>query len=86
MLKEIIKEVKNSNYISKPNIARKLNTSVELIEDAFTQLIRMGYIKEDNGPNSCNLQCGNCPYSKSCNKIPVKTITITEKGEKLLNK
>ena len=84
MLKDILVEIKNSNYISKGNIASKLNKPIELIEDGFNQLIRMGYIKVNDNINNCNTLCGNCPYASSCNKIPVKTMKITQKGEKLL--
>ncbi len=86
MLKELLVEIKNSNYISKANIAIKLNKPVELIEDGFSQLIRMGYISEENDLNTCNSNCGNCPYGKHCNKMPVKTINITDKGEEYLTK
>ncbi len=84
MLRELLMEIQNSNYISKANMAVKFNKPVELIEDGFEQLIRMGYISEDHNLNNCNSYCGNCPYSKSCNKMPVKTIKITEKGERYL--
>jgi len=86
LLKEVLKEINDSDYISKANIAIKLNKTEGLIEDAFSQLTRMGYIKEDDGTNNCNIPCGNCPYAKSCNKVHVNTITITEKGQKLLQK
>ncbi|NLV76564.1 MAG: hypothetical protein GX023_06225 [Tissierellia bacterium] len=85
MLKEVLKEIYNSNYISKSNIARNLNIPEELVEEAFTQLARMGYIREDNGINDCNISCSKCPYANHCNKISVNSVTITEKGEKLLN-
>lgn len=85
MLREVLKEIYNSNYISKSNIARNLNMPEELVEDAFTQLTRMGYIDEDDGIDDCNISCSKCPYANHCNKIPVNTVTITKKGEKLLN-
>lgn len=47
MLKELLVVIKESSYISKSNISKKLNISEELIEEGFEQLIRMGYIKED---------------------------------------
>ena len=84
MLKEVLREIKNSDYISKANIAVKLNKSEDLIEDAFSQLMRMGYIKEDNNVNSCNFKCKGCPFANSCNKLPIKSIMITEKGNQLL--
>jgi predicted transcriptional regulator len=85
LLKEVLREINESNYISKSNIALKLNRSKALIEDAFSQLARMGYIKEnDNNMVSCVTECKGCPFAKSCNKLPAKSIVITEKGKKLL--
>lgn len=86
MLKEVLREIKDSNYISKTNIAVKLNKSEDLIEDAFSQLLRMGYIKEDSNISSCNFKCKGCPFANSCNKFPIKSIMITEKGNQLLEK
>lgn len=79
-------EIKNSNYISKTNIASKLKIDEKLVEDALYELSRMSYIKENNNINSCNLKCSGCSFAKSCNKFPIKTIIITEKGEKLLQR
>ena len=86
MLKDVLREINNSDYISKTNIAIKLNKSEGLVEDAFFQLKRMGYIKEESSISNCNFKCGNCPYSASCHSIPIKSIKITKKGEKLLQK
>ena len=79
-------EINNSDYISKPNIALKLNKSEDLIDEAFSQLLRMEYIREDDNTNICSAGCGSCPYARSCNKTPVNTIMVTEKGKKLLKK
>ena len=84
MLKEVLKEINDSDYISKNKIALKLNKSQDLIEDAFSQLIRMGYIKEDVNSNKCDFKCNGCAFSKLCNKLPVKSFIITDKGERLL--
>ncbi|WP_236911779.1 FeoC-like transcriptional regulator [Clostridium sp. Cult1] len=87
MLREVLKEIKDADYISKSNIALKLNKSESLIEDAFSQLIRMGYIRQnDNSITNCDIGCGNCPYASSCNKTYIKSIIITERGKKLLNR
>ena len=85
MLRELLVEIQNLVVLSnKKEMAVKFNKPVELIEDGFEQLIRMGYISQDDDLNNCNSSCGNCPYSKSCNKMPVKTIKLTEKGERYL--
>lgn len=86
MLKELLAAIKDSDYISKSNISERLKISEELIEEGFDQLIRMGYIKEDVRGVKCDIGCVSCPYAKACDKIPIKTILITKKGEKLLAK
>ncbi|HZJ77119.1 MAG TPA: FeoC-like transcriptional regulator [Oscillospiraceae bacterium] len=86
MLKELLVVIKNSDYISRSNISKKLEISEELVEEGFEQLIRMGYIKEDARGIKCDIGCGSCPYAKSCDKVPIKTIIITDKGERLLAK
>lgn len=83
MLKEVLKEINDSKYISKSNIARNLNTTENVIEQAFLDLEKLGYIKTDN-TKSCNMKCKGCSFASLCNKVPLNTITITEKGKKLL--
>lgn len=86
MLKDLLVEIKTSDYISKENIALKLDKPIELIQDGFDQLIRMGYIEEGKEINDCPSSCGGCPYARVCNRLPVNTIKLTEKGEKILDK
>lgn len=86
MLKELLAEIKDADYISKSNISKKLKISEELVEDGFEQLTRMGYIKEESNSASCDVECSGCFYVKSCNQLPIKTFMITEKGERLLAK
>lgn len=86
MLKELLIAIKDSDYISKSKISKELKISEELVEEGFEQLIRMGYIKEDSRGISCDIGCVSCSYAKSCDKVPIKTIMITEKGERLLVK
>lgn len=85
MLKNVLKEIKSSDYISKKNIATKLNSTESLVEDVFFQLERMAYIEEDVMAN-CDANCGGCPYATSCSDTPIKSYLITEKGEELLKK
>ncbi len=86
MLKDLLSAINDSDYISRSNISERLKISEELVEEGFEQLIRMGYIKEDVRGVKCDIGCGGCPYAKSCDKVPIKTIKITEKGERLLAK
>ncbi len=86
MLKEVLSQIKDSDYISKSKIAMNLNKSVDLIEDAFSQLIRMGYIRVNNIDN-CNSNCSGCFLGNSCtSKFLTKSIIITDKGKQLLEK
>ena len=87
MLKKVLKQIKDADYISKTNIATKLNKSVGLIEDAFSQLIRMGYLQVNDNKNNCNSNCNGCPFANSCaNQLASKEFRLTEKGERLLAK
>lgn len=86
MLKELLYEVNQADYISKAVMARKLDQPVALIEDGLAQLVRLGYLQEDQGLQACDLPCGGCPYASMCNKNPISTMSITEKGQNFLRK
>lgn len=83
MLKDVLKEISIAKMFSIPLIAKNLNTSEAMAEEAIDQLSRMGYITEDMGSPTCETKCSGCSVS-SCNTIPLKTVSITEKGNKLL--
>lgn len=83
MLKNILKEISIAKIFSKSLIAKNLNISESMVEDAIEQLSRMGYITEDMGSPTCETKCSGCSIS-SCNVIPIKTLSITDKGSKLL--
>lgn len=83
MLKDILKEISIAKVFSISIIAKNLNTTESLVEEAIEQLSRMKYIAEDMGSPTCETKCSSCPMS-SCNTTPLKTISITSKGEKLL--
>lgn len=86
MLKDILKMIKKERYISKSKIAKELNTTEDVIEQAFSQLYNMGYINIQNSKECSELKCRGCAYASLCNKkVPLNTIIITEKGEKILN-
>lgn len=83
MLKKVLKEIKDAKVLSISDIAEYLGTSEAMVEGAIDQLDRMGYIDEDMGSPTCETKCSGCRLS-SCNTIPLKTVTITDKGRKLL--
>ncbi len=84
MLKKVLKEIKDAKVLSLADIAQSLNTSEAMVQGAIDQLDRMGYIDEDMGSPTCETKCSGCTLS-SCNTIPLKTVTITDKGYKLLD-
>lgn len=85
MLTEVLQAISRASYISKANIALEIKKSEALVEDAFYQLARMGYIKEDKHQTvSCTAACKGCAFASSCNKLPVNSIAITDKGRQLL--
>jgi predicted transcriptional regulator len=85
LLKDILRMIKNEKYISKSKIAKELNTTEAVIEQAFSQLYNMGYIKIQNSTDCSSHKCSGCSFAAFCNKMPLNTIIITEKGEKILN-
>lgn len=83
MLKNILKEINEAKVFSKVLIGKNLNISVGMVEDLVNQLIRMGYVNEDLGSPTCESKCSGCSIS-SCKTIPIKMLSITEKGKTLL--
>ena len=84
MLKDVLKEIRNSRVLDTSSIARNLNTTEALITELISQLERMGYVVEDMGSYTCESKCSSCKVS-SCNTIPLKTLSVTKKGQELLN-
>lgn len=84
MIKDVLKEISIAKVLDTGKIAKNLNLTEALVEEAIEQLSRMGYVIEDMGSHTCETKCSSCPIS-SCNTIPLKTLSITEKGKKLLN-
>ena len=83
MLKDVLKEISIAKVFSKQLIAQNLNITEALVEEAIEQLSRMGYITEDMGSPTCETKCTGCSVT-SCNVTPIKTLSITDKGSKLL--
>jgi len=84
MLKDVLREISLAKLFSISLISKSLNISESLVEEAIEQLSRMGYIMEDMGSPTCETKCSGCTMSSMCNTIPLKTISITDKGKRLL--
>lgn len=84
MLKNVLKELSEIRVLSLPLIAKNLNISESLVEEFIEQLYRMEYIVEDEGCSASETKCGCCAYKSMCTSTSVKTISITEKGNRLL--
>ncbi|KNF07228.1 FeoC like transcriptional regulator [Gottschalkia purinilytica] len=83
MLVDTLREISNMSAFSKKALASKMNTSEDVIEQVLEQLKRMKYISEENNEASCSSGCKSC--HTTCSPNPINTLTITEKGRKLLN-
>lgn len=86
MLKELLKEISRERIYSTSSIAKSLNIDENLVEEGIFQLVRMGYIVEDETSPTCDSRCRGCAYTSICNTSKIKTLTITDKGKHLLNK
>lgn len=84
MLKQLLLEIDRADYLSMSTLASQLGQPRPLIEEGFTALVRMGYLAEEAGLNCQDLPCGRCPYASMCQKDPLKTWSVTEKGQTLL--
>jgi CRISPR/Cas system-associated exonuclease Cas4 (RecB family) len=84
MLKNVLKEISSSKVFSIPLIAKNLNIPEALVEETVKELSRMKYIIEDIGSPTCETKCSGCSMKSLCNIVPIKTISITDKGKKIL--
>lgn len=83
MLKDVLKEISTSRVLDISSFAKNLNITEGLVQELIDQLERMGYVEEDMGSYTCETKCSSCKVS-NCNTTPLKTLSITDKGEKLL--
>lgn len=83
MILDVLKELSQKSTFSKKTLAIKLNTSEAMIEQVLDQLKRMKYVASGEDNPICSGGCSGCTIA--CATSPVNTITITEKGRKLLS-
>lgn len=84
MLQEMLEIINREGYISRTMLSKELDTPIEVIDEGIEQLLRMGYISEENTSEGCATFCGNCPFANNCSKEIVKTFKITDKSKTLL--
>lgn len=84
MLKNVLREVYEAKVFSKSTIAKDLGISESMVDEMVNQLIRMEYLSEDLGSPTCQGKCSGCSIS-SCKTIPIKMLSVTDKGRRLLN-
>lgn len=84
MIKELLIALDSVDYVSKPDLAARLGQPLAMIEAGLADLIRLGYLKRDDGLPACELPCGGCPYAKMCNQVSPKALSLTEKGYDVL--
>lgn len=86
ILVNALKEINKMETYSKSNLAKKLDTSQEVVDHILSQLESAGYIKEEN-INISN--CSSCPsFKNGCmgnvSGKPIYALTITEKGKNFI--
>lgn len=64
MLEKMLNEIRASGVMQPAILAKRLNTSVELVEAMIDDLKRRGLLNEIN--LSCGDACGNCSLANTC--------------------
>lgn len=64
MLEQLLNEIHVSGSLQPPVLARKLGTSVTMVEAMLESLERMGHLRAVT--SSCVSSCGGCPLSSGC--------------------
>lgn len=87
MLKEILMRITSDGFFSAAFLARELKVSEETVTHAISELIRMGYLTEEESALFCATDaCAGCAFASFCNKDFVSMYQITSKGKLLLGK
>jgi molybdenum-dependent DNA-binding transcriptional regulator ModE len=64
MLEQLLNEIHVSGSLQPPVLAKKLGTSVTMVEAMLESLERMGRLRVVD--TSCGDSCGGCPLSSGC--------------------
>ncbi|NLA25894.1 MAG: hypothetical protein GX878_00715 [Firmicutes bacterium] len=84
MLKGILKIINRDGYISRSRLAKELGVVQDVVDDGMAQLLRMGYLVEEERGADCATSCANCPFARNCSKEIVKVFKISDKGSAYL--
>lgn len=84
MLKDVLARIGGFGYVSKSLIARELQISESMVEEAIAQLLRMGYMSVEEEGATCNASCKGCAFANFCHKDVVKMYQLTDRGRALL--
>lgn len=84
MLGNILRIINRDGYISRAMLAGELNIPEEIINEGINQLLRMGYIFQEETGQDCATFCVKCSFAKNCNKEIIKTFAISNKGSSYL--
>ncbi len=79
MLKDILKVINEEGYISRSQIAKKLNLSPPMVDEGIEKLIKMGYLTKEETGSDCVSVCSSCPFAKTCGKEIVTTFKISDR-------
>ena len=84
MLKELLEIIKETGFLYKKEISKRLNVEESMVDSAFLSLVKKGYLEEteiDSPPKICL----TCPYKKRETQMKIgKIYKITEKGVRFM--
>jgi len=87
MLLETLRQIRDMQFFSLSELARKLNIDNSMASHMVEQLKAMGYLREEKLEMSCNLGCSKCSCCpEMSNLLPTSTLIITEKGNRALER
>lgn len=76
MLKELLNIIQRDGLISRSRLALELGITEEVVADGIDQLVRMGYLTEEETGQGCATTCKSCPFANTCGKEIVKTYQV----------
>lgn len=84
MLKEILAAIASDKRLSRRKLAAESGIAEPVLDQAIRQLIRMGYLADEELETGCAASCFSCPMAARCGSSLLTSYQITEKGRQLL--